>query len=103
HGIGGYASIAGVVPDLTVFGKAVANGYPMAVVGGKKELMNYFVHPNPHRRVLLAGTYNAHPVPTAAAIATIERLLMGNGKVYRNLESLGRRMQAGLERIVRHR
>ena len=102
HALGGYASIAGVKPDLAVFGKAVANGYPMAVLGGKAELMNWFVHPDPSKRVLLAGTYNAHPVPTAAAIATLERLLMNDGEVYRHIERLGEQMQQGLERIIRH-
>jgi glutamate-1-semialdehyde 2,1-aminomutase len=101
HGIGGYAKIAGVTPDLVVFGKAMANGYPIAALGGKKELMGWFVHPDPSQRVLLAGTYNAHPVPTAAAIATIERLLMNDGEVYRHVESLGHKMQQGLEEILR--
>jgi len=100
HGIGGYSKIAGVTPDLVVFGKAVANGYPIAVVGGKKELMDWFVHPELSKRVLLAGTYNAHPVPTAAAIATIERLIMNGGEVYRHVEQLGQKMQAGLEEIL---
>jgi glutamate-1-semialdehyde 2,1-aminomutase len=100
HGLGGYAKIAGVTPDLVVFGKAMANGYPMAALGGKKELMDWFVHPDTSKRVLLAGTYNAHPVPTAAAIATIERLLMNDGEVYRHVESLGQKMQEGLERII---
>jgi glutamate-1-semialdehyde 2,1-aminomutase len=100
HGIGGYAKIAGVTPDLIVFGKAMANGYPIAALGGKKELMEWFVHPDPSKRVLLAGTYNAHPVPTAAAIATIERLLMNDGEVYRHVESLGQKMQEGLENIL---
>jgi glutamate-1-semialdehyde 2,1-aminomutase len=100
HALGGYARIAGVMPDLVVFGKAIANGYPMAVIGGKRELMNWFVHPEPSKRPLLAGTYNAHPVPTAAAVATIERLLMNDGEVYRHVEHLGDRMQQGLERII---
>ena len=51
--------------------------------------MDLFVHPNPSKRVLLAGTYNAHPVPTAAAIATLERLLENDGEVYRQTEALG--------------
>jgi len=102
HALGGYAVIAGVMPDLVVFGKAIANGYPMAVLGGKRELMNYFVHPDSSKRVLLAGTYNAHPVPTAAAIATIERLLMNDGEVYRHVEVLGDLMQRGLEKILRN-
>ena len=101
HGIGGYAKIAGVTPDLVVLGKAMANGYPIAALGGKKELMDWFVHPDPSKRVLLAGTYNAHPVPTAAAIATIERLLMNDGEVYRHVESLGQKLQEGLEQILR--
>lgn len=98
HGVGGYAAAAGVRPDLAVYGKAIANGYPMAALGGRKELMDYFVHPEPRKRVLLAGTYNAHPVPTAAAIATIERLTMDGGEVYQRLEALGRRMEEGLRR-----
>jgi glutamate-1-semialdehyde 2,1-aminomutase len=102
HAIGGYAQIAGVTPDLVVFGKAMANGYPIAALGGKKELMDWFVHPDTSKRVLLAGTYNAHPVPTAAAIATIERLLMNDGEVYRHVELLGKKMQEGLERIISH-
>jgi glutamate-1-semialdehyde 2,1-aminomutase len=101
HGIGGYAKIAGVKPDLAVYGKAMANGYPIAALGGKKDLMDWFVHPESSKRVLLAGTYNAHPVPTAAAIATIERLLANQGEVYRHVESLGKMMQEGLETILR--
>ncbi len=99
HALGGYASLINVVPDLVVFGKAIANGYPLAVVAGRKEMMDRFVDPSPLRRVLLAGTYNAHPVPTAAAIATIERLLMNDGEVYWHTEVLGDRMQRGLEEI----
>jgi glutamate-1-semialdehyde 2,1-aminomutase len=99
HALGGYAAIAGVRPDLVVYGKAVANGYPLAVLGGKKELMDWFVHPDPGKRVLLAGTYNAHPIPTAAAIATIERLLMNDGEVYRHVENLGGQMERGLRSV----
>ncbi|MBI3683656.1 MAG: aspartate aminotransferase family protein [Acidobacteria bacterium] len=101
HAPGGYAAICGVNPDLTVYGKAVANGYPLAVLGGRREWMEYFVHPDPSRRVLLAGTYNAHPVPTAAAIATIERLTENGGEVYRHVESLGQRIEEGIHGILR--
>ncbi|MCZ2075038.1 MAG: aspartate aminotransferase family protein [Bryobacterales bacterium] len=101
HALGGYASIAGVRPDLAVYGKACANGYPIAVLGGRRDLMDYFVHPEAAKRVLLAGTYNAHPIPVAAAIATIERLLMNGGEVYRHTEALGARIEAGLDAITR--
>lgn len=100
HGLGGYAAIAGVEPDLVVYGKALANGYPMAALAGKNDLMRYFVHPDGNRRVLLAGTYNAHPVPTAAAIATIERLMRNGGEVYRHLDCLGAQLENGIAKIV---
>jgi glutamate-1-semialdehyde 2,1-aminomutase len=100
HAIGGYASIVKVMPDLVVFGKAIANGYPMAVIGGKRQFIDFFVHSDPSKRVLLAGTYNAHPVTTAAAIATIERLLMNDGEVYRHVGALGAQMQHGVEQIA---
>ncbi len=100
HALGGCSSLYGVRADLIVFGKAIANGYPMAALAGKKEYMDRFVDPDPARRVLLAGTYNSHPVPTLAAIATIERLMMNDGEVYRYTEKLGKRMQAGLEKIA---
>jgi glutamate-1-semialdehyde 2,1-aminomutase len=97
--LGGYQTIAGVTPDLSVFGKAVANGWPLGVIGGKAEILELFDAKDPAKRVLIAGTYNAHPFPTAAAIATIGRLMREGGAVYRELEAKGARMQAGLERL----
>jgi glutamate-1-semialdehyde 2,1-aminomutase len=96
HAFGGYAEIAGVAPDLVVYGKAIASGYPLGAIGGLKKWMDYFVHPDGSRRVLLAGTYNGHPVPTMAAIKTLEILARDNGALYSRVESLGRRMEAGL-------
>jgi glutamate-1-semialdehyde 2,1-aminomutase len=101
HALGGYQSLCGVMPDISVFGKALANGYPMGAIGGSRKFMEYFVHADPARRVLIAGTYNAHPVPCAAAIATMEKLAANLGAAYRRLEELGARMQAGLEHIFK--
>ncbi|MEB2360090.1 MAG: aminotransferase class III-fold pyridoxal phosphate-dependent enzyme [Bryobacteraceae bacterium] len=97
---GGYAQISGVRPDLAVYGKALANGYPIAALGGRGDLMNYFVHREADKRVLLAGTYNAHPVPTIAAIATVEKLLRNDGEVYAHLERLGQRMENGIIEVA---
>ena len=99
HSIGGYAEIAGVAPDLAVYGKAVANGYPLAAIAGPARWMDYFFHQDPSKRVLLAGTYNAHPIPTAAALATTEVLLENGGAVYERFETLGARMEQGLGEI----
>ena len=101
--LGGYQSLCGVRPDLSVFGKAVANGYPLGVIGGRADVMALFEDPDPGRRVLIAGTYNAHPIPTAAAIATIDRLRRDDGAVYRELEAKGARLQEGLETLFSER
>jgi len=103
HDLGGYQKVAGVTPDVTTLGKAIANGFPLAVLGGKTGLMDYFAHPDPARRPTMGGTYNGHPVSMAAAIATIERLLASGGAVYRHLEDLGSQVQAGIEALLRAR
>ena len=103
HALGGYQSICGVQPDLSVFGKAVANGYPLGVVGGKREYMEYFNHPQPEKKVLIAGTYSAHPVPTAAAIATLKKLKAQESEIYGHLEHLGQMMEAGLKEVLSKR
>ncbi len=100
--LGGYQSIAGVVPDLSVFGKAVGNGYPLGVIGGRAAVMERFAA-EPPRRVLIAGTYNAHPVSVAAAIATVDRLRRDGGEVYRRLEARGARLQKGFEALFARR
>src|SRR5690554_423768 len=99
HALGGYQSICGVIPDLSTFGKAVANGYPMGVIGGKKKYMDYFVHEDPNKRVLIAGTYNAHPLTNAAAIATIRKLADEAFGVYEHVDRLGAMLEEGLKDI----
>jgi glutamate-1-semialdehyde 2,1-aminomutase len=96
HAFGGYAEVSGVHPDLAVYGKAIANGYPLAAIAGRSQWMDYFFHKDPTKRVLLAGTYNAHPVSTAAALATTDVLLEDNRAVYEHFESLGARTEEGL-------
>lgn len=95
--LGGYQSVAGVKPHLSVFGKAVANGYPLGVIGGKKEIMELFDSPDPEKRVLIAGTYNAHPVNTAAAIATLE--ILNNPEIYSSIAEKCNILYTGLEQL----
>jgi glutamate-1-semialdehyde 2,1-aminomutase len=99
HALGGYQSIAGVIPDLSTFGKAVANGYPMGVIGGKKKYMDYFNAPSKTDRVLIAGTFNAHPLISVAAIATLKKLASKEFKVYEHVTALGNILKDGLKDI----
>jgi glutamate-1-semialdehyde 2,1-aminomutase len=101
HALGGYQSICGITPDLSTFGKAIANGYPIGVLAGKREYMDYFIHPDKNRRVLIAGTFNAHPLCTAAAIATLQKLSSAAFDVYRYTENLGQLLENGLNEVFR--
>lgn len=97
--LGSYPNAGGVIPDLVVYGKAIASGYPLAAIGGRRELMRYFAHEDPTKRVLLAGTYNAHPAPMAAALTTIKLLSRDTGAAYAHINGLAAQLQAGLEEI----
>lgn len=99
HAIGGYQSLHGLKPDLSVFGKAIANGYPLGAVGGRADLMDLFDAPDAAKRVLIAGTYNGHPTPMFAAIASMEKLQREESTLYPRLEALGAKMEAGLTEL----
>lgn len=99
NGLGGYQAVCGVRPDLATYGKAVANGYPLGVIGGEARYMQLFADPDPARRVLIAGTYNGHPVPVAAAIATLRKLRDRGAEIYGHADAMAQRMQDGLEGI----
>lgn len=99
---GGYQEVSGVRPDLSTFGKALANGFPIAALAGKQAYMDLAISEDPARRVLIAGTYNCHPVPVAAAIACLKKLRDPAVDLYRRLEQLGARLQAGQEELFAH-
>ena len=97
--LGGYQPIAGVTADLSTYGKAVANGFPLAALAGKLKYLDLATSPDPQKRVLIAGTYNCHPVPVAAAIACLKKLIDPNFDVYGKLERLALRLESGQRRL----
>lgn len=103
HAVGGYSEISGVKPDLVVYGKAVANGFPLAVVGGKTEYMDSIIDPDPSRRPFVAGTYNGHPVAVAAAVETVRYLIANRDTLYPRMEALGAEIEAGIMDIFARR
>ncbi len=95
HSLGGAQKILGVTPDLTVFAKAMANGFPAAAVCGCDHLMNQLQPTGP---VHMAGTYSGHPISMAAAKATIEQLERGDA--YERLQNSGSFLRRELTRII---
>jgi glutamate-1-semialdehyde 2,1-aminomutase len=91
--LGGYQAVAGVTPDLSAFGKALANGYTLAALAGRADLMDLL-----GETVALDGTHYANPYALAAALATIDILEQGG---IARLGALGERLRVGLARAVR--
>jgi glutamate-1-semialdehyde 2,1-aminomutase len=87
---GGYQARAGLTPQMTCLGKIIGGGMPLAVYGGRREIMDKIAPLGP---VYQAGTLSGNPVCVSAALATLERL---DDALYTKLESLGARLEAGL-------
>lgn len=81
-GLGGAQEYYGIKPDMTTLGKIVGGGMPMAVYGGRKEIMDFV---SPVGKVYQAGTLSGNPVATTAGIATI-KILMENKNIYSDIE-----------------
>lgn len=97
HALGGYQTVCGVTPDLTTFGKGVANGLPLAGIAGPRMLMERFRAAGGD--VALLGTFNGHPISSAAGVATVA-YLREHPEFYTRTHELGERMRNGLRSIV---
>ena len=96
HAPGGYQEICGVIPDLTTYGKAMGNGFPVAGMSGRADLLDQFSSAG--GSVMLAGTFNGGPASTAAAIATLTHIRETD--FHSRLFELGDRMRSGLAKIA---
>lgn len=91
--LGGAQDYFKVIPDLACFGKAMGNGFPIAAIVGKKEIMRLF------EEVFYSFTFGGEIVSTAAAIATIKELKDKNVIPY--LWEQGRKIKDGYNVLTR--
>jgi glutamate-1-semialdehyde 2,1-aminomutase len=88
--LGGAQQYFDIQPDLSVFAKAIASGYPLSVITGKREWMKMIED----ARVIHAGTMNSSNATVAAALATLEVLESENP--YNRLFAYGNALMNGL-------
>ena len=88
---GGAQGELGVVPDLTILGKALANGFAVAAIVGKREFMDLMGS----GKVMHGGTYNTQSVSMAATIATLETI--ASGQPHKKIDGTGAALMNGLK------
>ncbi|MFN7088745.1 MAG: aminotransferase class III-fold pyridoxal phosphate-dependent enzyme [Candidatus Paceibacteria bacterium] len=91
--LGGAQEYFGVIPDLACFGKAMANGFPLSAIVGRKEIVKLF------EEVFYSFTFGGEIVSIAASLATIKELKDKN--VIKHLWEQGRKIKDGYNVLAR--
>jgi len=91
---GGVQELMGVRADLCTFAKALANGYPISALAGRRDLMER-IGPG---SVAQGGTYAGHPVPLSAARKTLE--ILDETDALERVADYGKRLQDGAGAIL---
>jgi glutamate-1-semialdehyde aminotransferase len=91
--VGGAQEYFGVLPDLACFGKAMANGYPISAVVGRREIMEIF------DEIFFSFTFGGEAVALAAAEATMKEIVRSSALAH--IWEQGRRLQDGYNVLAR--
>lgn len=91
--LGGAEEYANIIPDMAVFSKGMANGFPIAAVVGKKEIMQTSID------VHLSATFNVEILSMVASLATIQELEEKRG--LEHIWKMGERLRSGLNQIIK--
>jgi glutamate-1-semialdehyde 2,1-aminomutase len=89
---GGAQELFGIVPDMATYAKSLGNGYPIAALGGKREIMDII-----GKGVAQGGTFNNNKCGVAAAYATLD--ILQKQPVLETIARRGRRLMDGLRGI----
>src|SRR5919205_1074102 len=90
---GGASEFFGIKPDLATFAKAMGNGFPIAAITGKKEIMQQLA---PGGKVYQASTYAGNPISVSASISTIETLITAKDDIYPSIAKTCDRLVNGI-------
>ncbi|MFA5412035.1 MAG: aminotransferase class III-fold pyridoxal phosphate-dependent enzyme [Candidatus Micrarchaeia archaeon] len=93
--VGGIHALLGTTPDMAVYGKAMSNGYPMAAIVGKGDVMNAA------QGSFISSTYWTERVGPAAALATISKLEKND--VPSHLKKIGTEIGQGWDKIAKEK
>lgn len=94
---GGIQSLHNVKPDISTFAKAMANGYPIAAIGGREDVMRTFRYGGAAH----GGTYTAHSVSLAASERCLQ--ILDETPALDTLATYGEKLKAGIAAILKRR
>jgi glutamate-1-semialdehyde 2,1-aminomutase len=92
--LGGASEFFGIRPDLATLAKSMGNGFPVAAIAGKKEIMQQLA---PAGRVYQASTYAGNPTSVSASISTIETLIRAKNDLYPTIAKTCDRLVNGIK------
>jgi glutamate-1-semialdehyde 2,1-aminomutase len=93
--LGGAQSVMGISPDITVLGKVIGGGMPLAAFGGSVDVMSQLAPLGP---VYQAGTLSGNPVATACGLATLK--VISQPHFYADLFARAKQLTTGLEQAA---
>jgi glutamate-1-semialdehyde 2,1-aminomutase len=96
-GLHGAQGRLGVTPDVAVFAKSLAGGFPIGAFAGKRAIMQLAADGS----VLHGGSFNGHTASVAAALATLEQL--SRPGTYEQMEARGEALMDGLRGVAKRR
>ena len=91
--IGGAQKLFNVTPDLSTFGKAMANGYDIAALVGKKEIMEVY-----NEKAFISSTYFENSLAMVASIETIN--FLEENKVLENISEKGKYFENKVNKFI---
>lgn len=98
---GGLQTLYRVKPDLSIFGKAIGGGMPVAALAGRDDILRLCDSATaPDKRVKFeGGTFSAHPASMLAGFTFINHLIENEEEIYPKIGLLGSRVRKGIEEI----
>ena len=95
---GGCAELYGLKPDIVTYGKALGGGLPMAMIGGRDDIMSGLEW----GKVLHFGTHNAGRLALHVTKVMLETMLEDDQAGFRRLKNLGKAMTESVRRVAKH-
>jgi glutamate-1-semialdehyde 2,1-aminomutase len=89
---GGAQELFGVVPDISVFGKGLGNGFPISAIVGKSKIMNVM------EDIFFSGTFGGETASLAAAKAVLE--MIRDDDVIEHMHNIGEKILTGVEKLL---